>query len=63
MLPVLVSGVFGFFAGSTASQMGIHSDTASFLAGLVGFLGAQAFNYACLVLSARYRKSLIRRRK
>jgi cyanate permease len=63
LLPILVSGVFGFFAGSTARQMGISHELTSGLAGLVGFLGAQTFNYVCLVLSTRYRKRLVRLKK
>lgn len=58
LLPVILSGVFGYFAGNTAKEMGVPHDLSSGLAGLVGFMGAQTFNYACLLLSTRYHRRL-----
>ena len=52
----------GFFAGNVALFAGCKPTTSHTIAGFSGFLGAQAFNYACLLLTTRYRRGLIRRR-
>lgn len=58
MLPIVLSGAFGYLAGSIATEVGVSHDLSSGIAGLVGFMGAQTFNYVCILLSTRYHKRL-----
>jgi hypothetical protein len=60
LFPVALSGAFGYLAGSVAEQMGVPLELAHALAGLVGFMGAQAFNFMCILLSTRYHRRKIR---
>lgn len=60
LMPVIVSGLFGFFTGSLAENFGWSHEAAATAAGLVGFLAAQSFNYVCLLVTVRYRADLRR---
>lgn len=60
LFPVVLSGVFGYMAGNVAEQMGANLDLAHTLAGLVGFMAAQAFNFLCILLSTRYHRRKLR---
>jgi hypothetical protein len=62
LAPMLLAGVIGFFAGSIALFAGCKPSTSHTVAGFSGFMGAQAFNYVCLLLTTRYRRGVIRRR-
>lgn len=63
LVPLLISGALGYVSGSVADSLKWSRESASALAGLVGFLGAQAFNYVCLLLATRYSRALKRRRE
>lgn len=60
LFPVILSGAFGYLAGSVAEQVGVPLELAHALAGLVGFMGAQAFNFMCILLSTRYHRRKLR---
>ena len=56
-IPVALSGVVGFLAGNLCLQLGVSASSSSAIAGFSGFMGAQAFNFTCLLLTSRYNRS------
>lgn len=62
ILPMILSGIIGYFAGNVAKACGLTAELSASLAGFSGFMGAQAFNFVCL-LSTRYHATLRRMRR
>ncbi len=63
LTPIILSGFIGYLAGSYSRYLGFDANAASTLAGFAGFMGAQAFNYACLLLVTRYHRCMVVRRR
>jgi uncharacterized membrane protein YgaE (UPF0421/DUF939 family) len=63
LTPVVVSGIFGYLAGHVAKDYGLSYSSASTLAGFVGFMSAQTFNFVCLLITTRYARKTRNRRK
>lgn len=62
LTPMVLAGLIGFFAGNIALVAGLSPATSHTIAGFSGFMGAQAFKFGCLLLTTRYRRSVIRRK-
>lgn len=62
LTPMVLAGLIGFFAGNIALVAGLSPATSHTIAGFSGFMGAQAFNYGCLLLTTRYRRNAIKRK-
>jgi len=60
---MILSGIIGYFAGNVAKACGLTAELSASLAGFSGFMGAQAFNFVCLLLSTRYHATLRRMRR
>lgn len=56
LIPVVLSGLFGFLAGNVSSSAGLSQSYSSTIAGFSGFMGAQMFQYASIIISQRYHK-------
>lgn len=56
LIPIFLSGLFGFLAGNLSSNVGLSQSYASTIAGFSGFMGAQMFQYVSIIISQRYRK-------
>lgn len=62
VIPVLLSGFFGYLVGGFTAQVGFSANTASTVAGCAGFMGTQLFNFVGMLLTQRYRPVHLRSR-
>lgn len=51
---VIVSGAFGYLAGTLAKSYGLSSELTSAFAGFVGFMGAELLKLLVLLWKSRY---------
>lgn len=58
LIPVFLSGLFGFLAGNVSSSIGLAPSYASTIAGFSGFMGVQMCQFVSTIISQRYRKRL-----
>lgn len=56
LVPVFLSGLFGYLAGNVSAHIGLPQSYASTIAGFSGFMGAQMFQFVGIVISQRYRQ-------